>query len=470
MRARGALAGLLALAAGCVAYHPAPVDRSVAPASYAARTLDDAGVRAWVDSLAGPIADQAPWTDAQLVVAALGLRPELDVARAELRTSRAGLVTAGQRPQPGLATDLERRVSGVDQGGPWVVTLAPQLIVELGGKRAARRELAFARVAEQEFALREQAYGVVAEVRTVAADLRGTTAQLAALDSARTALASALAALERRVDAGSAGTTDLARARADVQGVAVEVAAARRVVQERQAALAAALGVPVPAVRELQLSGDPRVGCDWLRRAGVRGGDSVALEHRYPVGGALAAYAVADAALKLEVARQYPDLQLGPGFTFDQATNRFVLGLGLPTVSFNRNRGPIGEASALRERAAAVVATAQEQVLATVSAARAGCDRAATEAAAADSLIGAADSTLALMERAYDRGERGALDVVLARVGRARAAITRTESVGRLRRADVDAELSAGVWLDGAPRRWPDPATPSPLRPVLITP
>jgi outer membrane protein, heavy metal efflux system len=41
----------------------------------------------------------------------------------------------------------------------------------------------------------------------------------------------------------------------------------------------------------------------------------------------LAQYAAAEAGLKLEIAKQYPDLSIGPGYTYEEGKNFFTVGL-----------------------------------------------------------------------------------------------------------------------------------------------
>ena len=66
---------------------------------------------------------------------ALYYSPDLDVARAHLRTAQAGIVTANTRPNPSL---------GVGGGytnapeSPLVFYFTPSVIMETGGKRAIR--------------------------------------------------------------------------------------------------------------------------------------------------------------------------------------------------------------------------------------------------------------------------------------------------------------------------------------------
>jgi outer membrane protein TolC len=67
----------------------------------------------------------------------------------------------------------------------------------------------------------------------------------------------------------------------------------------------------------------------------------------------LAEYAASQSALQLEIAKQYPDIHLSPGYEFDQGDNKWSLGVGITLPIFNRNQGAIREAMAKRSEAAA---------------------------------------------------------------------------------------------------------------------
>ena len=65
------------------------------------------------------------------------------------------------------------------------------------------------------------------------------------------------------------------------------------------------------------------------------------------MGVALAEYAVAEADLRVEITKQYPDLELAPGYSWDQGLHRWIAALALPNLLRNKNKGP----SARRSRA-----------------------------------------------------------------------------------------------------------------------
>ena len=86
--------------------------------------------------------------------------------------------------------------------------------------------------------------------------------------------------------------------------------------------------------------------------------------NRLDVRRALAEYAAAEAALQLEIARQHPDIQIGPGYQYEERNSFFTVGLAATLPIFNRNQGPIAEAEARRKEAAARFLATQAQVIA----------------------------------------------------------------------------------------------------------
>jgi outer membrane protein TolC len=77
----------------------------------------------------------------------------------------------------------------------------------------------------------------------------------------------------------------------------------------------------------------------------------------------LAAYDASQSDLELEIAKQYPDIHLGPGYQYDQGDDRWGLSVAVELPVLNRNQGPIAEAEAARKQAAAAFLALQADVL-----------------------------------------------------------------------------------------------------------
>src|SRR5712671_4379517 len=74
----------------------------------------------------------------------------------------------------------------------------------------------------------------------------------------------------------------------------------------------------------------------------------LALLNRIDLRRELAQYAAADEALKLEIAKQFPDVNIAGGYSWEGGENIFELGPSAVLPVFNQNRGPIAEAEARR--------------------------------------------------------------------------------------------------------------------------
>lgn len=446
---------LVLACAACVRYQPRPLDPGAHPAAVLRRDLGDSALVAAVARFADrPEANR--WTDRQLALAALRLRSDLRRLRAEWRAAAAAVRTARQRPGIGVQGDVERRVGGRHEGSPWVVELAGLFRLELGGKRGARVQAARAGVALAESRLVGSARAAALETRLAAAALVHATADAEdARDEVR-ALESVHALERARFAEAALGASELARTSTEIQNARLALAEAEHAVLGARAALAAAVALPTRGLDSLVPMLEPPVGCASLDSVGLAALAEGALERRHEIATALGEYAVAESRLRLEVARQFPDLELGPGFVWDQGVNRWALAFALPALLGSRNRGPIGEAEAAREVAGLRVAEVQDSILADVDMAAQRCRGAALELAAADSVVSAAERLHRREREAYERGETSSLEPARAELLLLRAARARRGAERRLALASIELERAAGG-PPSAGGAWPDP-------------
>jgi cobalt-zinc-cadmium efflux system outer membrane protein len=446
---------LLLLASGCVPYQARPLDLAAHPAVYRARRLDDSRLRQWVARW-GPEPAGRRWSPRQLALAALGLRTDVRRARAEWSAAIAGQASAGSRPQPGLESSVERAVSGSEGQSPWVVSLAGLFAIELGGKRGARLQQARARSATAEADLRGTAWRAVRSVYAAARALQTAEAELADAREEVAALTDVAERERARFREASLSSAELARTETEVQAARTEAAAVEAAVLTARAGLAGTLALPDRALDSLELTDEARPSCAEADSLDPDSTAALALTRRPELGRALAAYAAAEAGVRLAVAKQYPDLDLGPGFIWDQGVHRWTVALALPNLLGFRNRAPIREAEAQRSAAAAAVSEAQDAIVAETETARAGCRGATLERAAADSQVAVTSRAAELAAEAYQRGETSGLEPALARLAAGRAQRLRRGAERRLTAAAVTLQAALGGWEGGADR-WPDP-------------
>ncbi len=115
-----------------------------------------------------------------------------------------------------------------------------------------------------------------------------------------------------------------------------------------------------------------------------------AILHRADILGALSDYAASQSALQLEVAKQYPDLHLGPGYSWNSGSagdSQWQLGLTVELPILNQNQGPIAEAEARRAVAAAQFLAVQAKAIGAIDRALEGYQAAVRQSATAAALL-----------------------------------------------------------------------------------
>ena len=453
MRLAAAVALGCVAAFGCARYTPAPLDPAGTADAYAARRLDAPDLRDW---LAAHGATDSAWTSATLGLVALYYGPAVATARAAWRTARAGERAAGARPQPAADGEIGHTVSNAGTESPWIGRVLSIFTVELGGKRGARIAAARARTAVAETDLEETAWRATRAIRAAAVELAAAGERRADASLGADRVEAFTVRLRRLYDEGTLGRSELAAVESEQADARAAADRERAGEDAARVALARAAGLPPAALDGVRMGPEPAPVCVTAGTDSLR---ALALRRRPDLGRALAEYAVAEGELRVAVAASYPDLAFGPGLDWDRGEGRWVLGLGLPRIPLNGNRGSIAEATARRAEAAARFAERQQGVLAEVSAAVAGCRAAFADAAGADSVREATARQAELARAAYERGEIGATALAPLELAETRALRDLHAARQRLAAAGLVLETATGEWPPG-PVRWPDPREP----------
>jgi outer membrane protein TolC len=349
------------LVASCATYQPRPLAPEQSAADFAARSLDDPGLRRFVETNSSRAIEVWPplaWDFSTLMLVALYFAPDLDMARAQWATARAGRLTAGQRPNPVLSLQ-----PGYDTttSPPWILGASLDVPIETAGKRRYRTAEASHRSEVARLNIGSVAWQVRSRLRRSLLDWDGARESVALLRGQESNLVASVRLLESQLAAGAiaAFTVTEARLALGQTRFAVYDAAQRQAVARLE--VAGALGLPAHALeqavfdlRELRvLPAEPAEAAS--RRQAVL--------NRIDLRIVLAEYAAADASLRLQLAKQYPDLHFNPGYQLDQADNKWTLGLSLELPMRSHNQGPVAEAAARRRELGAKFNALQARVL-----------------------------------------------------------------------------------------------------------
>ena len=454
-----ALLAPAALLAGCAVWTPRPIEPATVAAAFRARRLDDPGLRAYLAANLPGAATRASGTLdlAALTLVALYFHPDLDVARARVEVAEGGIVTAGGRPNPVVFLGPEYNADSLVTAGtsPWLANVAIAIPIETAGKRGYRIERAEHLTEAARLELADVVWRVRSQVRATLAEHLFARRELELFEAEEGTRAESVAVMEKRLAAGDVSRPDVDLAQAELASTHLAARSAQTRLAESRASLAHALGLPPAALDGVRLVGPELDGVPAAPPASPAELQRQGLVNRADVRRALAEYAAAEAQLRLEIARQYPDLQIGPGYKYDQGDNKFSIGVSLTLPILNRNEGPIAEAEGRRRELSARFLAIQSAAIGDIERALDRYGAVLAEAREAEAALAAQGAREQAAARALELGESDRLTLVGARLGRALAARARLDALRR-------AHAAAGALEDAVQRPLGDAAPPEP--------
>jgi outer membrane protein TolC len=250
-------------------------------------------------------------------------------------------------------------------------------------------------------------WDVRSKVRAALLNLRSAQENEAMLARAELAQSNVVRLLQGQMNAGSVSSFEVTQARVEAETTQLSRQDALGELRKGRVQLAGALGLPRHALDgiELDFGALDKLPTD-LTAAEVR---REAVLHRADVRSALASYAASQSALQLEIAKQYPDVHLNPGYELDQTDNKWTLGLTVDLPVLNQNQGAIAEANAKRSQAAAHFLAVQANAISEIDTALAGYDAALQKSALAKDLLDDLQKGLNSVRAQAQLGEADAL-------------------------------------------------------------
>lgn len=368
----GAAAAMLSLAA-CTHYAPKPFSIADTATRFSARTVD-------LNSAASACRTMAPRAPCDagnpdklvLFEVLLANNPSVAAARAKVASAEAAAHAA--HAPVGPTVTLSSEYAGADPK-PWLLGLAADFPLDTGGRRAARIGSADLAVTAARYDLVEAIWTARMALVRALADQLVADRQIIIANHLQALQERRFAVLERRVTQGEASRAELERTRVDLADARSRIAAAQARHEAATAQIAAALGGPLDQARKLSTSWS---GIETpMPLVAIAPADRyAALLGRADLLKGMTAYEQSEFDLRGEVAKQYPALSVGPGFTWDHGLVKIPFNVGLALPPLDLNRRAIAAAEARRSEAAS-------QLEALYAGAVAGIDQAMAEAAAA---------------------------------------------------------------------------------------
>ncbi|MGE3165392.1 MAG: TolC family protein [Planctomycetota bacterium] len=397
---------LLFCAAGCQLYQPEPLDAPQHEAEWRRRSNEE-DLRELARNISPPALSSAPAPGgidlATGEALALWFNPALRSAAAYTSISAVEAEGAGQWDDPVLSGDVLRLVEHVDDRWSMGGTLGLRL--PINGRLGVQRDGAEARARTETFRFAVLAATTRAQLRSTWVEWSAADRQAQLLEELLMRIGEILRIVERLEQAGSISRLEARLFQLERATRTSDLLLVRGRAEEKRQTALALLGLrpectlelaPTVALAAPILPADPFT---WL------------WDHSPVLAAERAAYEASEQELRLEIRRQYPDLELGPAFEREEGVDGFGLGFSLPIPLWNRNAPAIAVARARRAAARVAFEAEHERLLGEVHRAR------AQHAAAQASRLQIEQALLPLAEAQLDdvrrRTELGELDTLL---------------------------------------------------------
>ncbi len=409
----------LLLFVGCARFEPKPISAAHTAAELEGRSLTNAALKTFLEkNLQRELTNWPParWDLDQLTLAAFYYHPDLAVARAQWNVAQAGDKTAGGRPNPTLSLTPGFDATHNPGLSPWFPGLSFDLPLETAGKRGHRIAIAEQLSESARFNLAAVAWQIRGNLRTRLLDFMAAYERRELLQGQLSIQEQIGTLLEQQAAVGAIAKSELASRRVALQKARLDLADAASQMIEARARVAEAVGIPLHVLDDAELALAPLkdfISPGDLTSAEVR---RTALQNRADILGALADYAASQATLQLEIAKQYPDVHLNPGYQFDQGDNKWSLGFTFELPILNQNQGPIAEAAARRAEAAAKFNAVQAKALMEIERATAVLQVSGKNLATLQSLAEAQAQQREAVEAQLKAGALEQLDLLNARL------------------------------------------------------
>jgi len=419
----------------CARFEARPLAPAPAAAQLEARSLDDAGLRKFLEQALGQPVKIWPlpeWNLTTLSVAAFYYSPNLAVARAQWEVTVADTQTAAARPNPSVTA-----IPGYDTTtaipSPWLPAITFDWPVETAGKRGKRMAEAREQALSARWEIVTAAWQVRSNLREALLDGQVAERRHSLLDQEYQLQQQLVQRMEQRLTAGDVARPELVAAQIALQKTSQDRLDAETRASDARVRLAGIIGLSAAALDGVKIDYTlatklpPGLTDPEARR--------VALTSRSDIRGALADYAAAQDDLKLEIAKQYPDVHVGPGYQYNQGDNQWFLGFTVELPILNQNQGPIASAEARRRLAVAKFLALQSQVIGEIDRAVAGYRLAQTQARSGEDLLGTEQQQASATQEQVKAGAADQFDALNSQLELANANLVQLDNDTAVQRA-----------------------------------
>ncbi|MDQ7017028.1 MAG: TolC family protein [Gammaproteobacteria bacterium] len=419
---------------GCIEYHPKPLDPLLINQHLSQRSLEIQGLKIFLEQQ-GQTLHTWPlkqWNLNQLTLAGLYFHPELKISQAAWQQAQAKQQQAAQRVNPQLSITPTFNASN-DLPSPWILSSLLNFSFESAGKRQIRQQQAEQLSESARLTLANSAWQIHSRIRQQLEQLWFSKQQQRLLSQQQQLQRESLHRVEQQYAAGNLSALELVRVRLAPEQSQLALLDIKRQYADRLIQLASALGLYPEALHQIQF--DFSELNQSLTKSDLKQLRQRALSNHAQLLLRLADYRSSEANLQLAIAQQYPDIQLGPGYEYDQGSNKWSLGLGITLPFFHNQEPQIAAAESQRRAAAARFEAQQLKVVQGVAQALSGYAAAKVKKQTADLIQKDVEQQLKRAQARLQAGVLSAADLIAVHLQNTSAKLAQLNAQAALQQA-----------------------------------
>lgn len=344
------------------------------------------------------------WGLNELTYSALFFHSDLDLARKEWRAAQSAEITAAQRIDPSISAASGKNTIKNPEETPWTYDLGIDIGIITAGKREARIDRASNLSEAAKIKIAQTAWQVRTRLAKSLIEYEFSLEQSKTLQKEVDLRSSIVDMLQKRLDAGMASSTELNNARISLQKSEQTLAAEQIRTPSLLAALASDAGLSLDVFKTLNLSSSLLSADSSLNIIIEDSLQETAMLNRLDLRASLARYQAAEAKLRLEIARQYPDITLSPSYSYEPDGKFWNLGVGSLITLLNKNKGLIAEANSLRDVEAAQFNVVQTRIISEINQSKASYTKSFEAIARAEKLLESQSVRMKQIEQQFNSG------------------------------------------------------------------
>ena len=354
----------LIILAGCgfQNYVAKPIDSAAYIAKFERKDLSSSEFNQYLLNN-GYNADRLPiekWGLDELTYCALFFHPSLDIVRAQWRSAQLTEVTTALRAIPTINSNVAHSDDSDPTKKPFAFALSIDIPIETANKRNVRIENAqhLSQIAKLEIA--QTAWQLRNNIAQILTEFYFNETQSRLITEEELRRQEIVNIYLKRVSVGAASNIELSNAKLQLQTVTFALNTVQQNKLVLLSKLASNIGLPLAKVEKMSLTNDNLRQFPAIPNTDLQ---TSTLLNRIDIRIALERYSVAETKLKLEIAKQYPDIVISPGASYEFGDNIWSLGLSGLLTLLNKNKVSIAEATQLREVEAAQFEALQTKVM-----------------------------------------------------------------------------------------------------------